>query len=51
MEKGPASRRKSLERATKEALSILDNRTSVTQSGQDPGPGMNLDLEILVGSK
>jgi len=50
-EKGPASKRKSLERATREALSILDNRISVTHGGQDPGPGMNLDVEILVGSK
>jgi hypothetical protein len=50
-EKGSASKRKSLERATREALSILDNRISVTQGGRDPGPEMNLDLEVLVGSK
>jgi hypothetical protein len=50
-ERGSSSKRKSLERVTREALSVLDNRISVTHGGQDPGTGMNLDLEILVGNK
>jgi hypothetical protein len=50
-EKGSSSKRESLERATRAALSVLDDRISVTHGGHDPGMGMNLDLVVLVGSK
>ena len=47
----PASKRKPLETVTRNALSVLDDRIVVTYGGTDPGPGMNLDLVVLVGGK
>ena len=50
-DKVPASKRKLLRETTRKALAILDDRIKTTTGGNDPEPGMNLDLVILVGSK
>jgi hypothetical protein len=50
-ERGSGSERKALERTTKDALSVLDERIWVKHGGSDPNADLKLDVTIFVGSK
>lgn len=50
-EKVASAKRALLEKAVREALTVLDNRITVTYGGTDPGPNMNLDVTVFVGGK
>jgi hypothetical protein len=50
-ETGSGSKQRQLESEIKEALSVLDDRITVTRGGSDPNGELKLDLLILVGNK